>query len=112
MESDDGFESFGRAIESDPLAVLLAKWRHDAFIRELEQLPDVVEIIPSGSVTRGTQIGRIYDVDLIVVFDKAAHPDFGGGGPESAQAAMTYLQGKLLEKLHPLSDDLLLGGAR
>lgn len=112
MAPDDGFRSFSHAIESDPLGVLLAKWQRDKFIGKLEQLPDVVEVIPSGSLTRGTQIGRIHDVDLIVVFDKAAHPDFGGGGPESAQAAMTYLQGKLLEQLHPLSDDLLPDEAR
>jgi len=112
MAPDDGFRSFSHAIESDPLGVLLAKWQRDKFIGKLKQLPDVVEVIPSGSLTRGTQIGRIHDVDLIVVFDKNAHPDFGRGGPESAQAAMTYLQGKLLEKLHPLSDDLLPEGAR
>jgi len=112
MAPDDGFRSFSHAIESDPLGVLLAKWRQDAFIRKLKQLPDVVEVIPSGSLTRGTQIGRIHDVDLIVVFDKAAHPDFGGGGPESAQAAITYLQGKLLQQLHPLSDDQVLDGAK
>ena len=112
MAPDDGFRSFSHAIESDPLGVLLAKWQRDKFIGKLKQLPDVVEVIPSGSLTRGTQIGRIHDVDLIVVFDKDAHPDFGRGGPESAQAAMTYLQAKLLEKLHPLSDDLLPEGAR
>jgi hypothetical protein len=111
MAPDDGFRSFSHAIESDPLGVLLAKWQRDKFIGILKQVPDVVEVIPSGSLTRGTQIGRIHDVDLIVVFDKDAHPDFGRGGPESAQAAMVYLQGKLLEKLHPLSDDLLQEGA-
>jgi hypothetical protein len=111
MESDDGFEAFGDEIKSDPLGVLLAKWRRDAFITRLERLPDVKEVIPSGSLARGTQIGRVRDIDLIVVFDKSAHPDYGSG-PESAQAAMTYLQGKLLEQLHPLSDDLMQEGAR
>ena len=32
MESDDGFRSFGEEIASDPVGVLLAKWRRDAFI--------------------------------------------------------------------------------
>ena len=80
MESDDGFDAFRQEIESDPLGVLLAKWQRDKFIGKLKQLPDVVEVIPSGSLTRGTQIGRIHDVDLIVVFDKDAHPDFGRAG--------------------------------
>ena len=102
MESDDDFDDFSREIKSDPFLVLLAKWRRDAFIAKLERLPDVIEVIPSGSLARGTLIGPVHDVDLIVVFDKSAHPDYGKG-PESARAAMTYLEEKLLEQLHPLS---------
>ncbi len=106
MESDDGFRSFSRAIETDPIGVLLAKWRRDVFIRKLKQLPDVIDVIPSGSLTRGTQIGPVHDVDLIVVFDSAQHTDYGIKGKtkeaeESAQAAITHLEGKLLEQLHP-----------
>jgi len=102
MESDDGFENFSRAIESDPLGVLLAKWQRDEFTRKLERLPDVIEVIPSGSLARETHIGTVHDVDLIVVFDKSEHPDYGSGSA-SAQAAMTYLENLLLEQLHPLS---------
>jgi len=102
MESDDGFDAFSEEIKSDPLGVLLAKWRRDAFTKKLERLPDVIEVIPSGSLARGTHIGPVHDVDLIVVFDKSAHPDYGSG-PESARAAMAFLENKLLEQLHPLS---------
>jgi len=102
MESDHGFDAFSREIESDPLGVLLAKWRRDAFTRKLKGLPGVIEVIPSGSLARGTHIGPVHDVDLIVVFDKSAHPDYGSG-PESARDAMTDLENKLLEQLHPLS---------
>jgi len=102
MESDGGFESFGEEIKSDPLGVLLAKSRRDAFITKLERLPDVIEVIPSGSLARGTHIGPVHDVDLIVVFDKSAHPDYGTR-PESARAAMTYLEDRLLALMHPLS---------
>jgi hypothetical protein len=102
MASDDDFDDFNREIKSDPLGVLLAKWRRDAFIAKLKRLPDVIEVIPSGSLARDTLTGPVHDVDLIVVFDKSAHPDYGKG-PESARAAMTYLEEKLLEQLHPLS---------
>jgi hypothetical protein len=102
MESDDGFRSFSHAIKSDPIGVLLAKWRRDAFVGKLKQLPDVADVIPSGSLARGTQIGPVHDVDLIVVFKRSEHPDYGSG-PESAQAAMTHLENKLLEQLHPWS---------
>lgn len=106
MESDDGFRSFSDEIASDPIGVLLAKWRRDAFIRKLMQLPDVVEVIPSGSLARGTHIGPVHDVDLIVVFDSDQHPDYGIKGrtkkaEESAAAAITHLEGALLEQLHP-----------
>jgi hypothetical protein len=106
VESDDGFRSFSEEIASDPIGVLLAKWRRDAFIRKLMQLPDVVEVIPSGSLARGTHIGPVHDVDLIVVFDSDQHPDYGIRGrtkkaEESAAAAITHLEGELLEQLHP-----------
>jgi hypothetical protein len=107
MESDDGFESFSQAIATDPIGVLLAKWRREVFIRKLKQLPDVVDVIPSGSLASSSQIGPVHDADLIVVFDSAKHPDYGVKGrskeaEESAQAAMTHLEGKLLEQLHLL----------
>jgi Nucleotidyltransferase domain len=100
MESDDGFQSFSQAIESDPIGVLLAKWRRDKFIHILKQLPDVAEVIPSGSLAKGTHIGPVHDVDLIVVFKKSEHPDYGSR-PESALAAMEHLQAELREQLHP-----------
>ena len=91
MDSEDAFRRFGHDIESDPIGVLLAKWRRDAFIEKLKRLPDVVEVIPSGSLARGTQIGPVHDVDLIVVFDRSAHPGYGSG-TESARAAMMHLE--------------------
>ena len=110
MESDDEFDDFSRKIKSDPLGVLLAKWRQDAFTRKLKNIPGVIEVIPSGSVARDTLIGPVHDVDLIAVFDESALPGYGPG-PESARAAMTYLESKLLEQLHPLSGtDALIKG--
>jgi hypothetical protein len=106
MESDDGFRSFSRAIKTDPIGLLLAKWRLDVFTAKLKQLPDVVDVIPSGSLARSTQIGPVHDVDLIVVFDKTRHQDYGikGGTEEakaSAQASLDHLEGALREELHP-----------
>src|SRR5579859_1674503 len=100
MESDDGFDAIGKEIASDPVLVLLAKWRRDVFIARLKTLPDVIEVISTGSLAKGTFIDKLKDIDLIVVFDKSAHPDYGSGS-ESAEDALTYLQGKLIELLHP-----------
>jgi hypothetical protein len=101
MESDEAFRRFGRAIESDPLGVLLATWRRDAFTARLRRLPDVAEVIPSGSLAGGTHVGDIHDVDLIVVFDSSDHPDWGHG-EVSVQAALERLQTGLVEQMHPL----------
>jgi hypothetical protein len=104
MESDDGFRSFANAIDSDLFDVLLAKLRRDAFIEKLKKLPDVVDVIPSGSFTRGTQIGPVHDVDLIVVFDSSRHRDYGSG-QQSAQGALEHLQKGLIEQLHPMTGE-------
>jgi hypothetical protein len=102
MESDCGFESFSEAIKSDPIGELFAKWRRDAFIAKLERLPDVAEVISSGSVARDTYIGIPRDVDLIVVYKSSAHHDYGDGA-ESAKQAMQHLERQLLQQLNPLS---------
>lgn len=90
MNSDEAFDSFGRTIKSDPLDLLLARWRRDTFTAALRRLPDVAEVIPSSSLARGTHSGPLHGFDLMVVFDAAQHPDWGGGG--SAQAAVEHLE--------------------
>lgn len=93
----DPFDNFAHDIASDPLMVLLARWRRQTAIDALKRRPDVVEVIPSGSLARGTHLGRIHDVDLIVVFDKGIHPDWQGSG--SAQAALEHTQAAIRETL-------------
>ena len=91
------FDKFAVEIERDPLMVLLARWRRAAVINALKDRPDVVEVIPSGNLARGTHLGPIHDVDLIVVFDKGMHPDWHGSG--SAQAALEHTQAAIRETL-------------
>lgn len=97
------FHNFAREIRTDPLMVLLAKWRRSHFVDALKNRPDVVEIIPSGSLARGTHVGRIHDIDLIVVFKEDMHPDWKGSG--SARPSLEHLQGMIGETLQggPLS---------
>lgn len=91
------FHAFARQLETDPLMVLLAKWRRATVIDALKNRPDVLEIIPSGSLARGTHLGRIHDVDLIVVFDERMHPDWNGDG--SARMALEHVQAMVGETL-------------
>ncbi len=96
-ETSDPFDKFAQDIESDPLLVLLARWRRSAIISALKDRPDVAEVIPSGYLAHGMDLGPIHDVDLIVVFDKSMHPDWDGGG--SAQAVLEHLQAAIRETL-------------
>jgi hypothetical protein len=107
MNSDDTFRSFSRAIATDPIGLLLAQWRREVFIRKLEHRPDVLAVIPSGSLGRGTQIGPVHDVDLIVIFDRASHPGYGQEGAESAEDAIDELDGILQTELHPWAGTML-----
>src|SRR3954469_3195703 len=70
MDSQKAFEQFSRAIDSDPLDVLLAKWRRDRFVSELLRMPGVQAVIESGSLARETTVGPIHDIDLIVILDR------------------------------------------
>jgi hypothetical protein len=106
MESDLGFKAFSQAIKTDPIGLLFAQWRRDYFVGQLMKVPGVARIIQSGSLARGTQIGPVHDVDLIVVFDPDVHPGFAIKGTSteaqaSAQAAIAYLEAELIEQLHP-----------
>ena len=98
MDSDEAFDRFSKAIESDPLDVLLARWRRDTFTSRLRKLPGVVEVIHSGSLARGTQVEGIHDVDLIVVFDADQLPD-PSLGSRSAAAALEHLQTGIEQRL-------------
>jgi tRNA nucleotidyltransferase (CCA-adding enzyme) len=60
-------------------------------INALKDRPDVVEVIPSGSLARSTHLGPIDDVDLIVVFDESMHPDWHGGGSAQVGACVGEL---------------------
>jgi hypothetical protein len=98
MDSDEAFDRFSKAIESDPLDVLLARWRRNTFEARLRKIPGVVKVIHSGSLARGTYVGELHDIDLIVVFDAEALPD-PGLGSGSARAALEHMQAGIDQRL-------------
>lgn len=91
------FQRFSRQLEADPLAVFLARSRRDAAMDALKRQPGVAQVLPSGSLARGTQARLIHDVDLIVVFEAEAHPEWHG--PGSADAALDAMQRMIAETL-------------
>jgi len=89
MHPDDAFDEFQDKVNADALHVWKARHRRNIFADAFEPLEDVTDVIPSGSLARRTQLDPIHDVDLIMVFDRAAHPDWGEDG-DSAEAALRY----------------------
>src|SRR6266498_4788028 len=98
MRPDAAFDSFQKVVYAKASHVREARRRRDVFRSAFNTLDDVTEVIPSGSLARGTQLDPIHYVDLIVVFDAAAHRDWGDERG-SAEAALEYTGGMVTQLL-------------
>ncbi|GAB3578173.1 hypothetical protein GCM10027406_13930 [Leifsonia lichenia] len=87
----DSFKSFQSVVNADPEAVKEARRRRSIFEIAFSSQADVVEVVPSGSLARGTHKDPIHDVDLVVVFDAALHSTWGQTGA-SADDALLHAQ--------------------
>ncbi len=90
MQVGTAFGQFQTIVNADPVSVAEARRRRNLFRDAFTPLPDVAEVIASGSLARATQLDPIHDVDLIVVFAPDPHPDWGVAG-DSADDALTYV---------------------
>lgn len=86
MGVHEAFNAYQETIDADPAHVALARERRDVFIGALGKADGVKEIVKSGSLERSTQLEPIHDVDLIMVFDAAAVPEWGTRGSSSDDA--------------------------
>ncbi len=86
MDLTKAFDTFQQAVNADIKQVRLARERRDAFKGALKGEPGVLEVFGSGSLARSTQLKPMHDVDLIMVFDAAAYPEWGQPGDSSADA--------------------------
>ena len=86
MSIDSGFDELQTNVNVPEDALREARRRRDLFRTELAKEPDVVEVRPSGSLARGTHKDPINDVDLVVLYDESAHPDWNQPGPSAAAA--------------------------
>jgi hypothetical protein len=98
MDLNEAFDKLQEKADADPKAVAEARRRRDLFKTAFTPEGDVVEVVASGSLARSTQREPINDVDVIIIFDPADHPDWGQPG-DSAASALDYLQGKVKELL-------------
>lgn len=94
----DAFDEFRKAVDADPDAVTEARRRRGLFRDALLEYDDILEIVPSGSLARGTHKDPIHDVDLIAVFDAAAHANWGSDGG-SAQESLSVTGSRVNQKL-------------
>jgi Second Messenger Oligonucleotide or Dinucleotide Synthetase domain len=98
-----GFDELQQAVDATIEAVNEARRRRDVFGSALPTSDDVHEVHPSGSLARGTHKDPIHDVDLVTVFDEAAHSAWGSDGP-SAGEALEHTRQLVNELLGPDGD--------
>jgi predicted nucleotidyltransferase len=76
MSVESGFDDLQEKVDAGMAAVREARRRRDVFRTALGGLDEVKDVIPSGSLARGTHKDPIHDVDLLVVYEDDAHPDW------------------------------------
>ncbi|MFI6675229.1 nucleotidyltransferase [Kribbella sp. NPDC050470] len=89
MDVNDAFGIFQDAVNVPPAPLKTARQRRDVFKSGLAVEADVDEVLPSGSLARGTHKDPINDVDVVVIYDEDDHPDWGEPG-DSAEDALSY----------------------
>jgi hypothetical protein len=95
---DASFDELQTNVNADPAVVSEARERRNVFRDALGPEHDVSEIVFTGSIARGSQIEPIRDVDLVVVYERADHPDWGIPG-ESAETALEHARDQVVRLL-------------
>lgn len=87
--SDDAFRAFDHRVRSDPVSSLRVTWNAARFAAPFGPGDGVVQVIPTGSVVRGTSTGQISDFDVIFVLDHK---------PASVQGALDEMRDRITRK--------------
>lgn len=98
MKLSEAFDTLQSAVNADPKVVDEARRRRNAFRKAFDGEPDVERTFASGSFARGSQIAPIKDVDLLILYRGAKHPDWNQPG-DSAEAALRHTQTRINELL-------------
>lgn len=92
MDINKAFAELQGAADAAPEYVQEARRRRDVFRSAFSREDDVIEVVASGSLARSTQREPINDVDLVIVFEHAAHPEWGAAGPGAGDALTELAQ--------------------
>ncbi|EGD44060.1 hypothetical protein NBCG_01648 [Nocardioidaceae bacterium Broad-1] len=98
MNVSDAFGRYQSHVDADPASVTEGRRRGNLFKSAFEGLDDVQEVFISGSLARKTHKKPINDVDVVIVFNRDAHLDWGQPGT-SAGDALQYTGAKVNELL-------------
>jgi len=96
VDLEQAFNDLQATVDADKALVEEARARRNKVAGAFEKGSDVDETVYIGSIARATQIEPINDVDLVVVYDKDDHPDWGSEGP-SAEEALEETQGRVVD---------------
>lgn len=94
MSVHDAFDDYRKVVDADIEAVKEARRRRDLFKDAFAGETDVVEVMASGSLRRGTHKDPIHDVDLVIIFNIDEHPEWGTPG-SSAADALDFTRGRV-----------------
>lgn len=86
MNLTNAFDQFQTAVNADPVQLKEARRRRDLFGEAFGGEEDVTETFPSGSLARGTILEPIHDVDIVMLFEADAHPEWGQPGDSARDA--------------------------
>ena len=91
MTPETAFKNYESTVNADPSRLTEARLRRDAFVGAFEAEDDVIAARAIGSLARRTQKSPLNDVDILVVFDGADHPDWGSTSVDGTAAeAIAY----------------------
>lgn len=93
------FKEFQIEVDADPELVRIARRRRSDFKEALLGQEDVAEFVFSGSLERRTQRNPMNDVDVVVIYDSAVHPDWGVDGDGSAEGALEHARSQVKDLL-------------
>lgn len=102
MTPETAFKSFEPTVNADPDRLAEARLRRDAFISAFESESDVAHSQVIGSLARKTQKSPLNDVDILVVYDSTAHPDWGSSAIDATAAtALSHTADRVKALLGP-----------
>lgn len=86
MDITKAFAELHKAADAEPKQVREGRRRRDLFRDAFCPEEEIDDVVPSGSLARGTRRSPINDVDVIILYHQHHHADWGQPGESGAEA--------------------------